>query len=279
MLEIENISNKLKLGQDGIWRASGIEAVSFPEDGYNSCFAIEDKSFWFKHRNDCIVSTIEAIPPKYGEYIFDIGGGNGFVGYKLQNSGFNVAVVEPGEQGAINAKRRGLKNVICASTNTADFKAQSIGAISLFDVLEHIEDDLEFLKSIQRILKKNGLLYITVPAYKSLWSQDDVDAGHFRRYNRKEIIALVESAGFKVEYATYFFYFLPIPIFIFRRIAFVFGLSSKKNKNKKNEDDHNPRNRLIGKFINFLLTIEIKLIKSRYSIPFGGSSLIIARRL
>lgn len=44
----------LQIGEDGIYYAIGSEAVSYPEEGNEACFEIEDQSFWFRHRNDCI---------------------------------------------------------------------------------------------------------------------------------------------------------------------------------------------------------------------------------
>ena len=52
----------------------------------------------------------------------------------------------------------------------------------LLDVLEHIENDKEFLILIKKKLKINGRLLITVPAFEKLWSSEDDAAGHFRRY-------------------------------------------------------------------------------------------------
>ena len=74
----------------------------------------------------------------------------------IERAGFDVVLVEPGLTGATNGKNKGLKDVICATADAARFKPHSLPAIGLFDVLEHIEDDLSFLKSLKRLLKKLG---------------------------------------------------------------------------------------------------------------------------
>lgn len=122
MLDIQAVSTNLKLGEDRIWYSKDSQDISYPSDGNEVCFTIEDKSFWFKHRNCCILSAVKSYPPKDNGTIFDIGGGNGFVSLALATSGFDVALVEPGKTGALNAKRRGLDSVICATTATAQFK-------------------------------------------------------------------------------------------------------------------------------------------------------------
>ena len=141
---IKKFTSSVTLNDDGIYYAYSNEKVNYPDDGNDECFEIEENSFWFHHRNNCIIEMIKSYPPVHNGLIFDIGGGNGFVSRGLLNSGFNVVLVEPGPSGAKNAKRRGIPHVICATTHTAKFKTETIPAIGVFDVVEHIEDDIGF---------------------------------------------------------------------------------------------------------------------------------------
>jgi len=68
---------KLELGPEGIWYATHQETVSYPTDGNDECFGIEDSSFWFRHRNSCIVELVKMFPPQGSGPIFDVGGGTG----------------------------------------------------------------------------------------------------------------------------------------------------------------------------------------------------------
>ena len=97
MVDIRSFSTELQLGKDGIWYSTDTENISYPPDGNEACFAIEDNSFWFRHRNNCIVSIENTFPPpqKNNKTIFDIGGGNGFVSLGIANAGFDVVLVEP----------------------------------------------------------------------------------------------------------------------------------------------------------------------------------------
>ena len=65
--------------RDGVWftKTSSENALSYPSDGNDQCFRVEDSSYWFGHRNTCIVELVRQFPPN--GLIFDIGGGNGFV--------------------------------------------------------------------------------------------------------------------------------------------------------------------------------------------------------
>jgi hypothetical protein len=65
--------------------------------------------------------------------------------------------------------------------------------IYYIDVLEHIEDDKQEILNATRHLKRNGSLYILVPAHKILYSEFDRSVGHFRRYNKKMITDCVPA--------------------------------------------------------------------------------------
>jgi SAM-dependent methyltransferase len=65
------------------------------------------------------------------------------------------------------------------------------------NVLEHIEDDLSILKSLNASLKCNGRIGIYVPAFEFLFSDLDLAVGHFRRYRKKDLSSKLTKAGFR----------------------------------------------------------------------------------
>lgn len=277
MADIQAISNGLQLGEDGIWYSADTQDISYPSDGNDTCFAIEDRSFWFKHRNNCIVAAVKSYPPADSGTIFDVGGGNGFVSAGLAATGFNVALLEPGIAGASNAKRRGLDTVICATTDTAKFSPHSLPAVGLFDVVEHIEDDLAFLKAVNDLTTRNGRLYVTVPAYSILWSDEDVSAGHFRRYTLGEICRVINNAGFEIEFSSYMFRFLPLPIALFRALPHRLGLRRSEPKTKQAESEHVIKAGVLSRSLDVVLNLEIKNLKNKKPMSFGGSCLVVAK--
>ncbi len=278
MVDIQAISTGLKLGEDGIWYSKDIHDISYPSDGNQICFDIEDRSFWFKHRNSCILTAVKSYPPPNDGTIFDVGGGNGFVSSALAAAGFNVALVEPGQTGASNAKRRGLETVICATLEDAQVKPQSLSAVGVFDVVEHIEDDLSFLTSIRDLLQKDGRIYVTVPAYSFLWSDEDEVAGHFRRYTRKSICNVIKSSGLEVEFCSYIFRFLPLPIALFRMLPYRMGLSQPENKTEKVANEHAVQGGAIASILNLVLNSEIETLKNNRTMGFGASCLLVAKK-
>ena len=274
--DLAHYASGLKLGDDGIWRASAQEAVSYPSEGNDWCFEIEDKSFWFQHRNACIVELVKKFPPRGKGPIFDIGGGNGFVAKGLMDAGWDVVLVEPGPAGARNAKERGLQNVVCATTQLAGFKPGSMPAIGVFDVVEHIEDDVAFLRHLHDLLQPGGMLYLTVPAYNFLWSEADVEAGHFRRYTLGELSQRLKALHFEVCFATYFFRILLVTVFIFRSLPYRLALIS--NVPEATARDHGTQNGLLASAMRSVLSPEIGSIAGARCMAFGSSCLIAARK-
>jgi SAM-dependent methyltransferase len=278
MISIPSIATGLRKGRDGIWYGVRDAHLSYPENGHDACFAVEDKSFWFNHRNDCILSVLKSFPP--GGTLFDIGGGNGFVSLALARAGFDVALVEPGPRGAKHARARGLETVICATTGSAAFKPSSFPAAGLFDVIEHVAEDVAFLKSVRRLIRKGGRLYMTVPAYPFLWSHEDRAAGHLRRYSLKDLRGAAAEAGFETEFSSYIFRFLPAPIALLRSLPFRLGLTRSAEARMREAHvgrDHAVRGGMMKKFSGFLFRSELGNLDAKKPMGFGGSCLVVAK--
>lgn len=257
---------------DGVWFAKSNSRISYPEDGNDLCAQIEENSFWFNHRNNCIYELMNTFHPS--EPFFDIGGGNGFVSLNLQQKGLKVILVEPGKSAIENAKRRGINTLVCSTLKDAKFQSGSIPSAGAFDVVEHIKYDLEFFTDIYSLLQPSGRFYLTVPSYSFLWSEEDDKAGHFRRYTVNQISDRLVQAGFRVEFATYIFSILPIPIFLFRSLPSLMGIKNKTLDTVKLKKDHEKQLTLLSKVWSW----EIERIRKRKPILFGGSCLVVVTK-
>lgn len=205
--------------------------------------------------------------------IIDVGGGNGEISKYLQSINKDVVLLEPGYHGAKNAVRRGVNHVINSSLFDAGFIDGAFDTAISLDVLEHIEDDEKFLKEIFRILKPGGKLVLTVPAYQFLFSSFDEEVGHYRRYTLRGLSKKTKNQGFNIDYKTYFFSLLPIPILISRFILYKF-----KKKNKRKSMGHISKSGFFGGALRVLLWTEQLLMKSKIKIPFGSSCLLILHK-
>lgn len=274
-MNMQKILSQLRQDEHGIFRSKSRSSISYPVDGNKDCFSLEDNSYWFKHRNKCITSIIKRYPP-VGP-IIDVGGGNGYVTRGMLDAGFDAILLEPGDEGAINGKIiRKIPTVICSTFDDADFEASSIKAIGCFDVVEHVENDNELIDRFSYVLEPGGLLYVTVPAHNWLWSQSDVRAQHYRRYNYLMIEQLL-SERFEIIYFSYFFNFLSIPIFIFRALPFRIGFLGKTILSRNTE--HGTSQGPGSKLINYFLNRESEKIKKGKRINFGSSCLFVARKI
>lgn len=102
-----------------------------------------------------------------------------------------------------------VDNNHCAIISSRNFRAYNsrdqitveYDAIYSSNVLEHIEDDVEALRWINKILRQGGTLSLYVPAHNCIYSKFDEMAGHYRRYDYKSLSEKLEISGFKiVEY-------------------------------------------------------------------------------
>jgi SAM-dependent methyltransferase len=109
------------------------------------------------------------------------------------------------------AASQGLR-VACADCKAMPLADASADLLSALDVLEHLDDDMRGLREFHRILKDNGLLLLTVPAYRFLWSEHDEALMHRRRYVASELHVKLTCTGFRVLKRSYavFFAFFPI---------------------------------------------------------------------
>jgi 2-polyprenyl-3-methyl-5-hydroxy-6-metoxy-1,4-benzoquinol methylase len=166
VIDIAKIATNLEIKESGLWVSRNQSHVFYPETGNAGSFEIEGDSFWFEHRNNCILAAMQMFSPP--GTVFDIGGGNGFVALGIKNAGIEVVLVEPGFEGVRNARVRGLTTIICSTLEDAGFLKHTIPAIGIFDVLEHIEDDTAFLNTLRACLCKvdgSTLLYPLMISY------------------------------------------------------------------------------------------------------------------
>jgi len=94
--------------------------------------------------------------------------------------------------------------VLRASLERVDLPDGCAAAVTLLDVLEHTDDDAAVLREMARLVRPGGLLVITVPALRALWSDWDVALHHRRRYHRAEVLRLCDAPGLRTLHCAYF---------------------------------------------------------------------------
>jgi len=275
MQDVSTFASGLALGNDGVWRARTLSRIDYPDEANQFCFAIEDGSFWFQHRNAVIADTVRRFPPR--GFIADIGSGNGYVSLGLRDAGFETLVLEPGPAGIRNARSRGLAPLVCATLQDAAFRPQSLPAAGMFDVLEHIHDDAGVLQMLHAALMPAGRLYLAVPSFQMLWSGEDEIVGHHRRYTIANLETRLRETGFESEFSTYFFAPLPLPIFLLRSIPWHLG-SRKALEPERTAAELQPEEGVAIRTVKRLLAIERAVLQRGWRIRIGSSCLVVAKK-
>lgn len=174
----------------------------------------EDRHFWFKTRRSLICKSVCKYVPQPSR-ILEVGAGTGYVAKGLQDSGYQVSVGEYYLSGLEFARKKGILDCHHMDIFNPPFSSQ-FDAVGLFDVIEHLSEDINALTKCRHMLKDGGYLFITVPAHAWLWSREDRVAGHKRRYNKATLQSTVASAGFIVIDTRYFFITI-LPLLVMRK--------------------------------------------------------------
>lgn len=136
----------------------------------------------------------------------------------------------------------------------------SFDSVVYCNVMEHIADDFGEIVNVRKYLKHGGHLLIFVPALQLLFSKMDQMIGHHRRYNKKNLVNIVQQAGFEVVKAKYFDLLGIIPWYIFFVLL-------KKSYNQKNISLYDK--------VGIPMT---KIIETLISPPFGKNLVVVAKR-
>ncbi len=251
----------------------GSNQVSYPADGSASCLQVEERSFWFQHRNRCIIDLLDRFPPDGA--VLDIGGGNGFVSSGLQQHGHTAILLEPGTEAIAAARQRGLAPVIHGRLEDIKLTTPSIQAAAFFDVLEHIEDPTSVLQHLRTMMTDDAKVYLTVPAHSWLWSAADDSAGHYRRYTLKSVQAVLDGSGFRVLWSSHFFAPIVIPLFLRRTVASIFGVKSNASSRRH---DHTGGGGFVRQVLDAVLGREQRYLASGHRLRFGSSIIAVGQR-
>ncbi len=173
----------------------------------------QEKSYWWfvgrrKLVRDAFLYSqkITNVPPK----LLDIGCGTGAM---LEESGpFGLAVGTDLSPVALQfCRARGLRTALFADGTHLPFATASFNCISAMDVIEHISADLAVLRECHRVCAAGGVMAITVPALRWLWTTRDERLAHQRRYHRRDLLTAARQAGFEVEQCSYYMFSMFFP--------------------------------------------------------------------
>lgn len=133
--------------------------------------------------------------------ILEVGAGEGALGARLAAAGYDYLGLEPDPASFGRARARlagvGAGEVLPARLEDVDPSRSGFDVVAAFEVLEHIEDDAAALEAWRARLRPGGHVLLSVPAFADRFGPWDVLAGHVRRYERTDLAAVLERAGFE----------------------------------------------------------------------------------
>jgi len=172
--------------------------------------------FWIRRRFEVLRCLADSVI-RNSKHAAEIGCGNGLLQRDIEEHyGIAVTGFELNEA-ALQRNVSRVAPLYCYNIHQRDpgFRAH-FDLLFLFDVLEHIEDESEFLQSVKFHLAQAGTLLINVPAHQSFYSDYDRAAGHVRRYSVNQLARVAEQNGLKARALTY--WGLPlVPLLLLRK--------------------------------------------------------------
>jgi SAM-dependent methyltransferase len=244
----------------------------FKAEYFGALSTLEEGNFWFRARNRLITWALRRHFPAV-ETFFEIGCGTGFVlsaiaetypgltlfGSEIYSTGLEVA-----------AKRVRKSTFFQMDARNIPFE-EEFDVIGAFDVLEHIHEDEKVLSRMYRAVRGGGGVILTVPQHPFLWSRQDEQACHVRRYTSAELRSKLERAEFTVTQISSFVSLL-LPVLAVARL---------RNRNVAGEFDPLEELRM-GRAMNAVLArvmdLERVLIQLGVAFPAGGSLLVVGTK-
>ena len=160
----------------------------------------------FQHATNWKKYYGDLIRPYFGKEVLEVGAGIGATTQTLCDGNFERWVcLEPDGQmtAEIDAKIAKGELPKCCLTMTKTLAqmdlSEKFDSIIYIDVLEHIEHDAPEIESAAQHLKANGFLIVLSPAHQFLYTPFDKAIGHFRRYNKKTLTAVIPAELEKVK--------------------------------------------------------------------------------
>jgi SAM-dependent methyltransferase len=202
--------------------------------------------------------------------IVDVGCGTGGNFEFLENFG-RVSGADNSTFAVEYCRKKG-KTVKLVSKDVLPFPDGSCDLVTIFDVLEHIENDGRMIEECRRILRKGGKIVAAVPAYMSIWSSHDEILGHRRRYSKKELLGKIEEGGFRTIKITHCITFMFPIIFVFRLV------SKRFSRDVRTNSAYFMLPGIVNSLLAAILRIESCLI-DKIKMPFGCSVVAVAEKI
>ena len=225
--------------------------------------------WWFVVRRKLLKTILCSLNLQRESLTMDIGCGVGSNLSLLKAIGLKAMGCDRSFDNLLLAKNKFFLPFINGDLENLPIRSSSVELVVATDVLEHLEDDIAGVRELCRILRRNGHLIVTVPAFQSLWGTQDIVTGHKKRYSKRDISNVLKQNGFRIMRSSYFNFFLFFPILFARRVIRLLGLQL----HSENEINFP----LLNFFLKTIFSLEPYLLKY-LPFPFGVSIVCVAKK-
>ncbi|HEY0627222.1 MAG TPA: methyltransferase domain-containing protein [Allosphingosinicella sp.] len=172
---------------------------------YDRMAELDERHWWYRARRRILEQLIRRrIGLPKDARILEIGCGTGHNVLMLKRFGEVDAIeIDPAAR-KLASERLGKEVGSAPLPELPGVPEAQYDMIAILDVLEHVPEDREALRSIARRLKPGGKILIAVPAHPWMWSAHDVVNHHQRRYTKQGLRRVIADAGLKLDMMSYF---------------------------------------------------------------------------
>jgi SAM-dependent methyltransferase len=256
--------------------------TEYDPDVYGPLVEVEDHHFWFRARNRVIGALAGQIAAGMspGYRVLEVGCGTGNVLRALTEAcpGGTVIGMDLFADGLRFARARMPNAPLVRGDALHPPFAGRFEIVGMFDVLEHLDDDLAVLRALRFLIADGGRLIMTVPAGRALWSYFDEASRHVRRYEIDDLAGKLRKTGFEVEFISPYMGILYPVLWLGRRWA--------GGKQRPGDDPERTRrlfdqelhvNPIAGAALGAVLGLERPWLEGRRRLPTGSSLIAIAK--
>ena len=169
-----------------------------------------ERHWWWRAREELVVREVERLltrsPARERARVLDVGCGDGFIFPRLEPLA-DVEGLEPDPRLSGDGGEHGGRLIHRTSLEAFE-PSEQYSVVLMLDVLEHLPDPVTALRRCGELLRPDGRLLLTVPAFNALWTTHDDLNHHFIRYRRATLASVAGRAGFEVRRARYFFHWV-----------------------------------------------------------------------
>lgn len=248
---------------------------------YDEMSRLEESHWWHLARQQIIPDWLGRQLKKLGfkrdSKILDLGCGTGKILNILKQFGETTGL-DSSAKAIAYAKSKGAGTIVLGDATKLPFKKESFDAVTAMELLEHIKDDSGALQEWRRVLRQNGVLFLTCPAYMWMWGPADKFAHHERRYTRGQLVMLLKRNGFRIVRASYFntMLFPGVALIRLARKPFV-KLDTMKGEDLAKAFDFHIGPKFLSKVLYWVFAQERYLMRW-FNLPFGVSIIVLAQK-